>query len=111
MSVTQHIFNHSDWTSCIQLFETQAARYHNRTFIHYQTSDRKLVFRTITYRQFNNMANYQANKWLPQLDGVQCIAFLGGDPLQSLLAMAAISKLGRTFFPLSTGNSVSATAH
>ena len=90
--------------SFIELFQKQAICYQEKVFIHYETTMSSKP-NTLTFGQFDDITTFLAHQWSSQLKGVHCVGILSDDSLQSLLAMLAILKLGRVFFPISTGNS------
>ncbi|KAI8146561.1 hypothetical protein BJV82DRAFT_599006 [Fennellomyces sp. T-0311] len=102
MTVDDHPFTYTDYTSFLQLIEQQLALHHDRTFIRYQVPGVELEFKPITYGEFNRVANYLAHQWAPQLADVTCVGFLGDEPIQCMLAMLAMFKLRRLFFAIST---------
>ncbi|KAI8145328.1 hypothetical protein BJV82DRAFT_577010 [Fennellomyces sp. T-0311] len=106
MTVDQSIFEYTNYLSFIDLFESQVARHHERVFTLYQLPNTpKLEFRTLTYGQFDSITTCLADEWSSQLETVQRVGILTGVSVQSFLAMLVVLKLGKIFFPISTGNS------
>ncbi|KAI8144425.1 hypothetical protein BJV82DRAFT_656291 [Fennellomyces sp. T-0311] len=109
MTVDGRIFDYNDYSSFIEFFQAQVARYHDKICIQFQSpGSSELRFTAVTYGQFDRITSYLVREWSSKLEGVQCVGVLSDDCVQSLIAMAAILKLGRIFFPISTGNSKAA---
>ncbi|KAI8146560.1 hypothetical protein BJV82DRAFT_599005 [Fennellomyces sp. T-0311] len=102
MTVDQDPLDYANYNSFVELFEAQAARYHDRIFIRYQPLEEELEFKPITFSQFDRIGNYLAREWAPLIGDAECVGFLGDEPVQTLMAMLAVFKLRRIFFSIST---------
>ncbi|KAI8145327.1 hypothetical protein BJV82DRAFT_711549 [Fennellomyces sp. T-0311] len=109
VTVDHQLLKYTDYNSFVELFERQAARYHDRVFGLCQLPDRSEdEFNNLTYGELNRISNYLAHEWSSQLDGVQYVGLISNEPIQSLVVMLTVLKLGRVFNPISAWNSETA---
>ncbi|KAG2221169.1 hypothetical protein INT45_007746 [Circinella minor] len=102
-----------DFSTVIQMFETQAARFKDNVCLRYQIPD-TLVFDSLTYGQVDEMSTYLVQELASQLPPVKdcgVIGYLLDDPVLSVLTILAILKLRRVFFAISPRNSEEAAVH
>ncbi|KAI8147938.1 hypothetical protein BJV82DRAFT_709635 [Fennellomyces sp. T-0311] len=107
--VDQQLPKYTDYNSFIEFFERQAARYRDKVYAYCQLpNSTEIEFSTLTYGELDRISNYLAHKWSSQLDGVQYVGLLSDQPVQSLVVMLTVLKLGRVFNPVSAWNSETA---
>ncbi|KAI9252908.1 hypothetical protein BDA99DRAFT_520376 [Phascolomyces articulosus] len=112
--IPQQLYSYPpNFTTVIQMFETQAIRFKDNICLRYQVPN-TLDFASLTYGQVDKMATslaHELSTQLPPIEECRVIGYLLDDPVLSVLTILAILKLRRVFFAISPRNSEAAIVH